>query len=163
MLSTPSNAANDGHLWPRAVVAANASASARDSRRATSNRCRCRPGARRSTCDRDAKSTTTFDAVFASIGIEALLTAPQAPQMNAIAERWTASVRRECTDRVLITGGCHLHRVLEAEILNPCRKVYSILGDGRQEDEARASDILGRYTAQVHSIRPTDATRTGTP
>jgi hypothetical protein len=28
-------------LWPRAVVAANASASARDSRRATSNRCRC--------------------------------------------------------------------------------------------------------------------------
>lgn len=33
--------------------------------------------------------------------------------MNAIAERWIASVRRECTDRVLITGQRHLHNVLE--------------------------------------------------
>jgi putative transposase len=66
--------------------------------------------------DRDATFTATFDAVFASIGIEAVLTAPQAPRMNALAERWIASVRRECTDRVLITGECHLHRVLEAYV-----------------------------------------------
>jgi transposase InsO family protein len=66
--------------------------------------------------DRDAKFTAIFDAVFASIGIEAVLTAPQAPRMNAIAERWIASVRRECTDRVLITGENHLHHVLHAYV-----------------------------------------------
>jgi putative transposase len=66
--------------------------------------------------DRDAKFTATFDAVFVSIGIQAMLTAPQAPRMNAIAERWIASVRRECTDRVLITSQRHLQRVLEVYV-----------------------------------------------
>jgi hypothetical protein len=41
--------------------------------------------------DRDAKFTATLDAIFASIAIEAVLPAPQAPRMNAIAERWIAS------------------------------------------------------------------------
>jgi transposase InsO family protein len=62
--------------------------------------------------DRDAKFTAAFDAVFASIGIDVLLTAPQAPRMNAFAERWIASVRRECTDRMLIAGQRHLRDVL---------------------------------------------------
>ena len=61
--------------------------------------------------DRDAKFTAAFDAVFASIGIEVLLTAPQAPQMNAYAERWIGSVRRECTERILIAGQRHLRAV----------------------------------------------------
>lgn len=66
--------------------------------------------------DRDAKFTAAFDAVFASIGIEAVLTAPQAPRMNAFAERWIASVRRECTDRLLVTGEHHLRTVLNAYV-----------------------------------------------
>ena len=66
--------------------------------------------------DRDAKFTAAFDAVFASIGIAAILTAPQAPRMNAIAERWIASVRRECTDRVLITGQRHLQHLLQTYV-----------------------------------------------
>jgi hypothetical protein len=66
--------------------------------------------------DRDDRFTAIFDAVFASIGVETVLTAPQAPRMNGIAERWIASVRRECTDRILITGERHLHHVLEAYV-----------------------------------------------
>lgn len=38
--------------------------------------------------DRDSKFTCAFDAMFASAGIEAVLTAPQSPRMNAIAERF---------------------------------------------------------------------------
>ena len=36
----------------------------------------------------------------------------QAPRANAVAERWVASARRECLDRMLITGGRHLRLVL---------------------------------------------------
>jgi hypothetical protein len=63
--------------------------------------------------DRDAKFGTAFDTAFASIGIKIALTAPQAPRMNAFAERWIGSARRECTDRILITGERHLHHVLD--------------------------------------------------
>jgi len=62
--------------------------------------------------DRDAKFTECFDVVFAAIGIEVLLTAPQAPRMNAYAERLIGSIRRECCDRLLIVGQNHLRRVL---------------------------------------------------
>jgi transposase InsO family protein len=43
-----------------------------------------------------------FDEVFRAEGIRVVLTAPQAPRMNAIVERWVGSVRRELLDRILI-------------------------------------------------------------
>jgi hypothetical protein len=36
--------------------------------------------------------------------------------MNAIAERWISSLRRECADRILSTGRSHLRHVLEAYV-----------------------------------------------
>jgi transposase InsO family protein len=36
----------------------------------------------------------------------------QAPRANAICERWIASARRECFDRILITGRRHLQQTL---------------------------------------------------
>jgi hypothetical protein len=65
---------------------------------------------------RDAKFGAAFDAVFASIGIQILRTAPQAPRMSAVAERWIDSARRECTDRILITGERHLPHVLDVYV-----------------------------------------------
>jgi putative transposase len=62
--------------------------------------------------DRDAKFTAAFDAVFASAGITALPTAPQAPRMNAIAERFVRTARTECTDQMLIAGEQHLRTIL---------------------------------------------------
>jgi hypothetical protein len=60
--------------------------------------------------DRDRKFTALFDEVFTIEGIRVVLTAPQAPRMNAIMERWVGSVRRELLDRILIMHERHLRK-----------------------------------------------------
>ena len=50
--------------------------------------------------DRDAKFTAAFDAAFAAAGVRIIRAPVQAPRANAIAERWIASARRECLDRM---------------------------------------------------------------
>jgi putative transposase len=63
-------------------------------------------------CDRDAKFTAGFDAVFAVEGIRVLRTPVRAPRANAYAERWVGTVRREVLDRTLIVGCRQLRSVL---------------------------------------------------
>ncbi|MGW7008572.1 integrase core domain-containing protein [Streptomyces sp. NPDC054933] len=56
--------------------------------------------------------TDGFDAVFTSIGTRVVPILPGVPRMNAIAERWVGSCRREATDRIPITGERHLRLVV---------------------------------------------------
>ena len=66
--------------------------------------------------DRDTKFSAAFDRVFTAEDVEIIRTPIQAPNANAVAERWIRSVREECLDKVLILGDRHLHRVLTAYV-----------------------------------------------
>jgi putative transposase len=62
--------------------------------------------------DRGSNFTASFDAVFQAAGTRILVSAVQAPRMNAICERLVGTLRREFLDRVLILGERHLRAVL---------------------------------------------------
>jgi putative transposase len=63
--------------------------------------------------DNDKKFTVSFDRVFQSEGIEIVHTPFQAPNANAIAERWVRTGREECLDKLIIINQPHLRQVMK--------------------------------------------------
>src|SRR6266705_975989 len=62
--------------------------------------------------DRAGQFTTSFDAVLADAGIEAVKIPPRSPRANAYAERFVLTARTEVTDRMLIFCQRHLRTIL---------------------------------------------------
>jgi putative transposase len=101
--------------------------------------------------DRDSKFTAMFDDVFRAEGIRIVLTAPRAPRMNAIMERWVGSVRRELLDRILIINAAHLRKALYE---------YESHYNGHRPHRAlnQASPIRALPTPSTRTSRSSDAT-----
>jgi transposase InsO family protein len=78
--------------------------------------------------DRDSKFTAAFDAVLVDAGIRIALSGIQTPRMNAIAERWVGTCKRELLDRTLIWNQAHLlHALREFEHFYNCHRPHRTL------------------------------------
>jgi transposase InsO family protein len=100
--------------------------------------------------DRDGRFTALFDEVFRAESIRIVLTAPRAPRMNAIMERWVGSVRRELLDRILIVNATHLRKVLtEYEDHFNARRPHRAL------NQASPFESVIRHRRRGHQGHPT--------
>ena len=62
--------------------------------------------------DNDALFAKGFCSILGDAGCEVVRTAIQAPDMNAFAERWVQTVKRECLSKLILFGEGHLRRAL---------------------------------------------------
>jgi transposase InsO family protein len=62
--------------------------------------------------DRDSIFSPGFKSILRDSGVKILLTAYQAPNMNAYAERFVRSIRSECLDRMIFLGRGSLDRAI---------------------------------------------------
>jgi putative transposase len=63
--------------------------------------------------DGDTKFTEQFRRILGAAGVEVVTTAYMAPNMNAFAERFVQSIKRECLERLILFGVDHLQRALK--------------------------------------------------
>jgi len=64
--------------------------------------------------DRDQIYGECFRDRLSDMGIAEVLTAPQSPWQNPVAERLVGSIRHECLDHVIVPGEKHLRRILKS-------------------------------------------------
>ena len=93
--------------------------------------------------DNDGKYGPEFDRVATASGIRILRTPVRAPRANAVCERFLGSVRRECTDHLLILGERHLARVLR-EYVSYFNRARPHQGLGQALPESSSEDVVSR-------------------
>ena len=64
--------------------------------------------------DNDSLFAKQFCGTLEDAGVKIVRTAIQAPNMNAVAERFVGSVKRECLSKLILFGDSHLQRVLSS-------------------------------------------------
>ena len=102
--------------------------------------------------DGDGIYGDTFVSAVKSLGIEGLRSAPHSPWQNPFVERIIGSIRRECTDHVIVLNERHLRRLLTGyfEYYHRSRTHLSLDKDPPENGEIRAVPQVGglhhRYT-----------------
>jgi len=66
--------------------------------------------------DRDAVFSPRFKSTLECSGVEILMTAYRAPNMNAHAERFVRSIQSECLDQMIFVGRASLQKAIAAYV-----------------------------------------------
>jgi transposase InsO family protein len=113
--------------------------------------------------DRDSIYGERFRRCVQNIGIQEVLSAPRCPKMNAFAERVIGTIRRECTDHVIVLGENHLRSILRSyqRYYNasrthlalakdaPNRRAVEPCGRGRVVASPQVGGLHHRYTRRA--------------
>jgi transposase InsO family protein len=96
--------------------------------------------------DRDAAYGHVVTRRLRAMGIRDRPTAPRSPWQNGCVERLIGSIRRECTDHVVVFGEAHLRRLLNAYMAyyNEARTHLSL---GKDAPNHRPFERFGRVAA----------------
>jgi transposase InsO family protein len=62
--------------------------------------------------DRDPKFTRQFIVILKAAGVETVKLPARSPNLNAYAERWVGTIRKECLGRIIPLGAAHLRRTV---------------------------------------------------
>ena len=68
--------------------------------------------------DRDSKFCRTFRNLIESAGVKSVRLPPRSPDLNAHAERWIGSIRRECLSRFIVLGEKALQRIVSEFLIH---------------------------------------------
>lgn len=97
--------------------------------------------------DRDCIFSPGFKSIVESSDVEILLTAYQAPNMNAYAERFVRSIKSECLDQMIFVGQRSLDRAIK-EYVEHYHDERSHQGIGNRLVSGAAPQRIGRVIAR---------------
>jgi len=93
--------------------------------------------------DRDAVFCPRFKATLGGAGVEILMTAYQAPNMNAHAERFVRSIRSECLDQMIFVGRASLEKTIAD---------YVVHYHDERSHQGLGNELVSRVPAQREGV-----------
>jgi hypothetical protein len=99
--------------------------------------------------DRDSKYSAAFRATIRSGGVKSVRLPARSPNLNAFAERWVLSVKKECLRKLVLVGEGSLRRAVE-EYLRHYHRERNHQGRENALLQPRIEDRIGAKEGRLH-------------